>query len=305
MASRSKRVLVTGAGGFIGNAALTLLARQGNATVGVGRHAPLAMPHGTAWMTLDLASLQARDALVSLPPFDTVVHCAAAIPHMFTGDSSRAAGEINAVIDQTMIDYCIRQSARLIYCSGTSVYGLASSGPISEDHSLDGAFSPYIQAKILSESRIRESVRSYVILRICAPYGASQSARTVLKIFIETAIAGGVLYYHGSGSREQDFVHVRDVAEAIGSAVAYTHVTNTFNIAGNSPISMKDLALMVVETIGSPSASVQRSGSDDVQENYRARFDISRAKRQLDWGPTVTLREGIREWAKSMGGRGA
>jgi nucleoside-diphosphate-sugar epimerase len=127
----------------------------------------------------------------------------------------------------------------------------------------------------------------------------------VLKIFIETAIAGGVLYYHGSGSREQDFVHVRDVAEAIGSAVAYTHVTNTFNIAGNSPISMKDLALMVVETIGSPSASVQRSGSDDVQENYRARFDISRAKRQLDWGPTVTLREGIREWAKSMGGRGA
>ena len=305
MSGRSKRVLVTGAGGFIGSAALALLARQGYAAVGIGRHAPLSIPHDAEWVTLNLASLEARNALDSLPTFDTVVHCAAAIPKSFTDDSSREAGDINAAIDQTVIDYCIRQNARLIYCSGTSVYGLVSNGLIGEEHFLNGAFSPYIQSKILSESRIRERLLSYAILRICAPYGTLQSAKTVLKIFIETAIAGGVLYYYGSGSREQDFVHVRDVAEAMRSAVARTHVTNTFNIAGGSPISMKDLALTVVAIIGNPSASVRRSGSDDVQEDYRARFDISRAKQQLDWSPKITLQEGIREWATSMGARGA
>ncbi len=304
MGDQTKRVLVTGAGGLIGSAALAQLASQGYAAVGIGRHVPQSMPQGTSWVTLDLASVQARNELESLPSFAAVVHCAAVVPKSFAYDVSRAAGEINAIMDQAVIDYCISQNTRLIYCSSSSVYGLVGGGTVDEDHPLDGAMSCYSAAKILSECRIREQIKSFAILRICAPYGPKQAARTVLRIFIETAITGGVLQYHGSGSREQDFVHVHDVAEAIRSAVGYARVTNTFNIAGGSPISMRDLALAVVEAIGNPSASVQRSGESDVQENYRAHFDIVRANKMLAWKPTVTLQDGIREWARCIGGGG-
>ena len=303
MNDRTTRILVTGAGGLIGNAALTLLARQGHATAGIGRRTPQFIPRFASWVNLDLASVQAPHALDSLPAFDVVVHCAAVVPRSFADDVSRAAGEINVIMDRTVIDYCIRKDARLVYCSSSSVYGPVNGETVDEDHPLDEAASCYSKAKILSERLIRKQMESFAIMRICAPYGPTQTARTVLKLFIETAISGGVLHYHGSGSREQDFVHVRDLAVAVRSAVRCAHVTNTFNIAGGAPISMRNLALMVVETAGNPKASVQCSGESDAQENYRGRFDIARAKQMLDWTPKVTLQDGIREWAKCASGR--
>jgi UDP-glucose 4-epimerase len=305
MVEKQKRVLVTGAGGFIGNEVLKLLVSRGYDTVGIGRRTTKFVPRGVSWVKLDLSSVQGRKKLDSLSPFGTVVHCAAVIPKSFADDASRSAGEINAIIDQMVIDYCINQNTRLIYCSSSSVYGLLNNGLINEDQSLDGSFSPYTLAKILSERHIRERINSYAIIRICAPYGPTQSARTVLKIFIETAIEGGVLLYHGSGLREQDFMHVRDVAEATLSAVERSEVTGTFNISGGAPISMRDLAFLVVNTVGNPSSSVKNSGENDAQENYRAHFDITRAAKLLDWRPTITLQQGIGEWARRIAGKSA
>ncbi len=215
MTNQPEHVFITGAGGFVGNAALTFLGRQRYNVVGIGRNnSPAAK-----WVRVDLASLQAQRELDSLDRPNVVVHCAASVPKSFAGGASRAAAESNLVLDQFVIDYCARRGARLVYCSSSSVYGLANEGPIDEDHSVDETTSHYTRAKILSENLIREQLRSYAILRISAPYGPGQSARTVLRNFIETAIAGGTLLYHGTGSRRQDFLHVNDLAKAIRAAI--------------------------------------------------------------------------------------
>jgi nucleoside-diphosphate-sugar epimerase len=296
MSSPPERVLVTGASGLIGNSALSMLANKGYATIGVSKSKPELINPKTSWISLDLTSAQARNKLDSLSPFDAIVHCAAAIPKSLSNETSQTAGEINSILDQLIIDYCIDHNTRLIYCSSTSVYMPASNEPVDEDHPLDKEFSHYVSEKIASECRIREQVESYVILRICAPYGAKLRARTVLKIFIDAAIAGEVLRYHGSGLREQDFLHVSDIAEGISAAIERKHITSTFNMSGGYPISMRDLASLVTEIAGDPSSKVKCSGEIDAQENYRANFNINRAKNLLGWEPTITLQAGIKEW---------
>lgn len=303
--NQTKRILITGVEGLIGRATRTLLASKGYTTVGVGRHVAKSNSPVGSFERLDLLSDKAANQLDLLAPFDVVVHCAAVVPKSFAGDEALRAGEANAAIDQTVIDHCVRQNTRLIYCSSSAVYGpkAGAASIVDEDHPVDDASSHYCAAKILSEVRVREQIRSFAILRICAPYGPGQSTRTVLKIFIEAAMAGKTLRYHGSGSREQDFVHAADVAQAIQSAIERVNVTGTFNVAGGSPISMRELAGMVVEVVGNPASSVECSGESDPQENYRARFDTTRAKKMLDWTPKITLREGITEWAKQIGGQ--
>jgi len=296
MISPPERVLVTGASGLIGNTAFTTLANKGYTVTGVSKSKPESIDPKTTWVSLDLTSAQARKNLESLPQFDAVVHCAAAIPESFSEDASKAAGQINSILDQLIIDYCIDHSTRLIYCSSTSVYMSANNEPIDEDHPLDKEHSHYISEKIASECRIREKVKSFAILRICAPYGPKLPRRTVLKIFIDTAIAGKVLHYHGSGLREQEFLHVSDIAEGINAAIKSKHVSSTFNMSGGSPISMRDLAYLVTEIAGDPSSKVKCSGEIDAQENYRANFNLNRAKNLLGWEPTISLQAGIKEW---------
>ncbi len=78
-------------------------------------------------------------------------------------------------------------------------------------------------------------------------------------------------------------------------------VNGIFNLAGNSPISMRDLAFLVVEVVGHDTATVDCSGKIDFQENHRAHFDVGRAKELLKWNPTISLRQGIAEWAGAIG----
>jgi UDP-glucose 4-epimerase len=296
MGSPPERVLVTGASGLIGNTALSTIASKGYATIGISKNEPGSIPPKTSWVSLDLTSAQARKKLDALSPFDVVVHCAASIPKSYSNYDSKTAGEINSILDQLIIDYCIDHSTRLIYCSGTSVYMPASKEPIDEDYPLNPTPSPYISGKIASECRIRAQVDSFTILRICAPYGPKLRLRTVLKIFINKAIAGEVLQYHGSGLREQDFLHVCDIAEGITAAIQRKHVIGTYNMSGGSPISMRDLAFLVAKIVGNSSSKVENSGETDTQEDYRGNFNLNRAKKFLGWEPTITLQTGIKEW---------
>lgn len=294
-----KKALVTGAGGLIGRAALERLIQEGCDVVGLDRNALAFLPEGTSWTRVDLASDSAPEQLRNLPGFDAVIHCAAVIPTSFSGDSSRKAAETNRIIDQAVVDYCRSRELRLIYCSGTAVYGISPSGLIQEAQPLDAGFSEYISEKAQAEEQIRTNVKSHAIFRICAPYGPSQSAYTVLRKFIETAISGGTLCYHGNGLREQVFVHVQDVAAAIAAAVNRSQVNGVFNIAGASSISMRDLALLVARVVGNPAVGVKASGQKDPQEHYRPKFDITRAETILNWKPEIGLEQGIREWVET------
>ena len=247
---------------------------------------------------VDLLSSKAALKLARIAPVKAVVHCAAILPSSFDSNEEKIAAQKNFSIDSLIISYNAHHKVRMIYPSGTSVYK-SMDGVITENAPIT-PIGEYLAEKHRSEEMILQKVFEPVIMRICAPYASGQRARTVLKIFIENAVRGADLMYHGTGSRQQDFVHASDVAKMVALASDQTSATGIYNIAGGSPISMKQLAHLVIENVPGTSSNVVPSGLSDPQEDYRANFDISKAKAVFDWQPQTTLSQGIQHWVSYL-----
>lgn len=286
-----ERVLVTGASGLIGAEVASVLAAGGYGTVALAhtKRGPATVTN----MNVDLADASARETLRSQLPLSAVAHCAAVIPPSLTGVAAEHAAQVNERIDSCIIEFCHAHGIRLVYCSSVAVYGDVA-GALLDETSPTNPTSPYAIGKLRSELEVRRHVRSYAILRICAPYGPAQRQRTVLRIFLEQALAGEDLKYFGSGLRQQDFLHAHDAALAVRCAIEHRDVNGIFNVCGGAPISMRALAQLILRETASP-RSASASGSPDPQEDYRARFSTTLAASTLGWQPTISLAEGVRQ----------
>lgn len=284
------RVLVTGASGLIGGDAVKALHLEGFDVKGLYKTLPsLELPYKTIEGNLVSDTLL---RITKAEDFNIVVHCAAYIPK--NNSDLALAAVINRKIDENVIDYAVKKKARLIYVSGTSIYG-NSTVEFTEESGIDPQ-GEYVMAKYASEQSIQEKVQDYVTLRVSAPYGPYQRSRTVLRIFIENALRDQPLRYYGTGAREQDFTAVEDVSKAIVSCIKTPEAKGVFNIASGKPITMKSLARIVKKQVPGTKSIVEASGLADEQEGFHARFSIEKAKTVLGWSPGVSIEQGIAKW---------
>jgi len=249
------------------------------------------------YFNLNLSSKGCISTIESLKP-DIIIHCAAIIPgNNINNESIR---EINSRIDENIFLISSRLNCYLIFMSSTIVYGYSNNTfNINEDRALK-AISSYAEQKIESEILIMNKVNKFLILRINAPYGQSKPNKTVLTIFCQQAIQNKTLFYHGTGSRMQDFTHINDITDLIYSQLkSDSFINGVFNISSGKPISMMNLAKLIVHTCESNS-EIKSSGLIDLQEEYKADYSIEKAKIQLGWKPKITLKIGISELIKIM-----
>lgn len=292
------KIMVTGAGGLIGGHTLRVLQDAGYALCGLYRQAPPA--HAVPWEILSADLLEGSSwEEIGRRRADVLVHCAAALPQSLADQGEDPAGALNRAIDDRIIDICRQAGMRLIYISTGSVYGFRGA-PWEEDSPLHPT-GIYVREKIVSETKILEELRLPVILRINAPYGPGQRTRPVLRHFIDLALDDRPLTYHGSGKREQDFIHAEDAARAVLCAVRNSGIAGVINIASGRSISMRDLARLVIERVPGCRSSAVSSGRHDPQEDFRPAFSIEKARQALGWNPSVSLETGIRRWAEILG----
>lgn len=284
-------VLVTGGAGLIGTAVIRALRRLDELFVATVR--PGGNLRGSREiLEIDFESSSSAATLASLPEIGAVIHCAAATPAVDSGLEAERCGSANLRIDSTVADFARERHARLVFCSGASVYRPSNDGqPVREGDELrpDGA---YTEAKVESEALIATRVSSFALLRITSPYGYPMTKRTVLRTFIERALAQDDLTYFGTGDRSQDFLHADDVAAAALSALAHPEFNGAVNICSGRETSMRELAELVARIASS--GSVARSVDEpDPQAGRRAVFDRTLASEALGWEPAITLEDGI------------
>lgn len=286
-------ILLTGATGLVGNSIYESINKKHNLISLIRKNNSEFDPEKVL-----ICDLYEDDIDCENYAFDILIHCAALIPNSINKFSDEKIAEINKIIDKKIIDFCLKKNIKLIFISSTSVYDMHNNGAALNENSMINPILSYSKEKHWAEVSIMNNLKNYIILRLNSPYGYKQKNNNVLKIFVENAIAGKPLTYYGTGSRTQDFVNVKDISNAVDLSMNCHH-NSIYNIASGDSIGMKQLAELVSKCAKINFASnvdIVQSNLEDPQENLRMSIDISKAKNELHWIPTVVLYDAIKEW---------
>ena len=281
-----RSVLVTGARGLIGRAVVRLLRARAQPVVAVVRPGSTSDPGDIA---INLAE-PGLELSRRLPRPAAVVHLAAAVPNRPGAANDEATAELTRRIDHTIFCACEAWCVPTVYASGTGLYDWTDAATKTENAELV-PHSPYHSAKAEGD-RLFQDLEGACVARIASPYGQGLSPQSVLAKWLAVANADEALELWGEGAREQDFIHVDDVAHFINTALVHA-VQGVFNVASGYPVTMRDLADAVVRA--ARRGSWRLSGRPDPQERHFARFDVSKARQQLGWAAAVPLEEGLRK----------
>jgi len=280
-------VIVTGAGGFIGWAVATELHANGVPVLGIVRSPPRMAAFN--WRVLDLEVDSLATASDRLSP-ETVVHCAASVPSAPLRLDDEAHADSTRRMDAGIVDACANLGCRLIYMSSCILYDPADPETKNERSSVQ-ATTPYAAAKLSGELQAG-ALEGSVVMRIPSPVGGFGRRSSVFDRFVERAVNAQPLEIWGTGRREQDFVHVADIAEFVRRALS-KRVDGIFNVASGLPITMRELADTIVDVVGR--GSVVSGNRPDPQDGQTARYDIQAARQLLDWTPRVDFRAMIEQ----------
>lgn len=306
---RDKKVLVTGAGGFIGSHlvdALLVLGAKVKAFVRYNSRGDPGLLKFVAADNLRQVTLIAGDLrdlaglTEAMRGVDIVYHLGAliAIPYSYVHPlevvESNVMGTLNVLL-------AAREAGvkRLVHTSTSEVYGTALQVPIGENHPLRGQ-SPYSASKIgadmLAESFFRSFDLPLVTLRPFNTYGPRQSARAVIPTIISQALRNSHIWL-GNLAAKRDLTYISDtVAGFIKAGETAGIEGETINLGTGSEISVKDLAELIISLIGRPveiklDESRLRPEKSEVQ---RLLSDNRLAQLRLGWHPQIDLETGLR-----------
>lgn len=201
---------------------------------------------------------------------------------------------------------------RVVLSSSSSVYGECAVSPKREDLPV-APISPYGVAKAATEWYARVFADLYgmrtVSLRYFNVFGPAQDPRSryaaVIPIFITHALAGKPLPVFGDGEQTRDFTYVDNVLEAnLAAADVAVRPGSVYNIAAGEAHSVLDLVRALERIMDRPlDANFERARPGDIRHSHA---DISRARADLGWSPSVPFAEGLRrtvDWYRRVGPR--
>jgi NAD dependent epimerase/dehydratase len=316
---RFDRILVTGAGGFIGSHLVELLLREGEqvrafvrytAEGGAGnlRFLPRELAGGLEVLRGDLCDADAVRGAVR--GTDAVLHLGAAVAIPYSYQHPRETAAVNVGGTLNVLAACRDLGvSRLVVTSTSEVYGTARTVPIDEAHPLQ-AQSPYSATKIAADALATSFHCSFalpvVILRPFNTYGPRQSARAVIPAIIVQALAGPVVRL-GALHPRRDLTFVTDTAGGFLAALTVPDaVGKTVHLGVGQSISIGELALRIAGLLGREieiqcDTSRLRPAASEVRELLS---DNRYAAQLLGWSPRVSLDAGLRatiEWIAAHG----
>jgi NAD dependent epimerase/dehydratase len=305
-----KRILVTGADGFIGSHLTEALVRAG-----IEVRAFVFYNSFNSWGWLDTIDRELRDGLdvftgdirdqggvrSAMQGCDVVLHLAALISIPFSYHSPEAFVDTN--IKGTLnIVQAARElgTSRIVITSTSEVYGTARSVPITEEHPLQGQ-SPYSATKIGADQIALSFHNAFgtpiVVLRPFNTYGPRQSARAVIPTIATQLLAGQRRLKLGALHPTRDFSFVADTIRGFARAVIANNVLGeVVNIGSGFEISIGETAEMIADTIGVDldiEIDQERMRPPD-SEVERLFAGIDKADRLMDWRPLYGGRDGFR-----------
>jgi len=304
-----KKVLVTGAGGFIGSHLVEKLVQKGHEVKVFVRY----NARGSwGWLegsectdNIEVVSGDIRDADIvrhAVRGVDTVFHLAAliGIPYSYVSPEAYVETNIKGSLNifQAAKDFGVK---KVIHTSTSEIYGTAEFVPIHEKHPVNPQ-SPYAASKSAADSLSLSFFRSFdlpvVVVRPFNTYGPRQSARAIIPTIITQILGGNKRIRLGSLTPTRDFTYVEDTVNGFMRAGETGMGTGEIiNLGNNSEISIGDLACLISQLMGVKITILEdnKRKRPVKSEVDRLMADNSKARRILKWTPTHNLEQGLKK----------
>jgi NAD dependent epimerase/dehydratase len=309
---KGAKVLVTGAGGFIGSHLLEDLVRRGCRVVGFVHYNSF---NRFGWIDylppqvkaeIEVFTGDIRDPFgvkKAMKGTGVVFHLAALIGIPYSYHSPDVYVDTNLKGTLNVLQAARETGVRkLIHTSTSEVYGTAQFVPITEEHPINPQ-SPYAATKAGADFLALTFFRSFglpvAVVRPFNTYGPRQSARAVIPTIIAQILSGGKGKIRlGSLRPTRDFTFVKDTVRGfIMAAESARSVGEVINLGSDYEISIADLLRKISELTGSPIQNVTDRGRmrPERSEVERLWADNAKARTLLRWKPSVPLEKGLSE----------
>lgn len=318
-------ILVTGAAGFIGSHLAEHLCRRGDAVIGLDNFNDYYDPARKrdnerrlkAYPNFCMVEVDVRDRaalfdLFAAEKIDAVAHLAAMAgvrnameqPDLYVNvdlngtqnvlDAARAAGNVG----------------NFVFASTSSVYGNTTRIPFVETDPCDRPLQPYAAAKraaeILGYSYHHLFGQNFTVLRFFTVYGPHGRPDMMAYLLADSIVKGKEIPLYDNGQMYRDWTFIDDNVSGIVAALDRPLGYEIINLGRGEPVLLKDFVAMMEELSGRKANVVPtpRLAADFV----RNEADISKARRLLDYNPSVSVDDGVRrfwEWYQAYdGGQG-
>lgn len=304
-----KKVLVTGADGFIGSHLTEMLLERGYEVKALSQYNSF---NYWGWLediskntNLEIISGDIRDphfCKVITKNIDVVFHLAAliAIPYSYDAPDSYVDTNVKGTLN---ICQAAKENGvkRVIHTSTSEVYGTAQYVPIDEKHPKQPQ-SPYSASKIGADMMAMSFYNAFnlpvTIARPFNTYGPRQSARAIIPTII-SQIANGIKEIKlGDLSPTRDFNFVKDTCRGfIALAESEDTIGKEINIASNFEISMKDTLDLIKEIMNSDVKFItdEQRIRPEKSEVFRLWGDNKMITTLTDWKPEYDIKSGLEE----------
>jgi UDP-glucose 4-epimerase len=312
-----EKVVVTGAAGFIGSHLCEALVGDGYRVVGIDSFHP---NYDVRVKRSNLSALAANprfelvEGSINDLDLDAVLADARSVFHLAAqaGVRDSWAKRFEDYIDsniratQILCEACRgKPLQRFVYASSSSVYGDTAALPMNEGHPTR-PHSPYGVTKLAGEALCLLYKRNFglpvVALRFFTVYGPRQRPDMAFNKFISAALDGKPLRVYGNGAQTRDFTFVSDIVGANLKAMRYRGSESVFNVGGGSRVALSAALEVLAAGVGARARAeivFEEPVKGDVMHTYA---DISLARRELGYAPTVALEEGLAreiEWIEA------
>ena len=297
---KGKKVLVTGGAGFIGYHLCNKLSDITNKltiydNLSSGKIENVKDNPKARFVKGDILDIE---NLCSQEKADLIYHLAAQVVVPYSMENPLIDFETNAKGTLCVLEKARKDDAKLVFASSAAVYGNPKVFPTPEEYGFH-PFSCYGLSKVVGEEYCQMYREQYgldiVVTRFANVYGSR--CHGVIHDFIDKiAKTPNTLEIIGTGLQSRDFVHISDVIDALVTVGSDESANGeVYNIGFGKTTSIIDLAKMMLKILNLQDKTVitttNISWQGDVTKIW---FDVSKAKKELNWNPKITLEDSIR-----------
>ncbi|MEN6309201.1 MAG: SDR family NAD(P)-dependent oxidoreductase [Anaerohalosphaeraceae bacterium] len=307
-----KKILVTGAAGFIGSHLCERLIRDGLTVVGLDNFDPfydiaikkkniagLIQSSRFKLVQGDIRDRTQVEAVLQSDTFDAIVHLAAKAG--VRPSIADPAGYVDTNLNGTVVMLEAARAAKVkkfIFASSSSVYGNNPKTPFSETDNVDFPISPYAATKKAGELICYTFSHLYQMdmtcLRFFTVYGPRQRPDLAIHKFARLIEQGKPIPMYGDGSMERDFTFIDDIINGVVAAIERCSGYHIYNLGESRPVRLDTLIAEIEKALGKNARiELLPEQPGDVKRTFA---DVDRAVRELGYCPKTHLADGLKQF---------